>query len=59
MMESDKTDIFASIELTSDGFIITKRGTLRHVTQSARAAAVMMEALAQIEEHLEKESKLS
>jgi hypothetical protein len=33
MMASDKTDNFASIELTSDGFIITKRGTLRHVTQ--------------------------
>lgn len=52
MSKSDATEIFASIELSMTGVVVIRRGGNYNVTQSARAAAILMEAQAQIEEHI-------
>lgn len=52
MSESKETEIYASIELSMTGTVIVKRGGNYKITDSARAAAILMEAQAQIEEHI-------
>jgi len=52
MSKSDATEIFASIELSNAGVVVIRRGVNYSVSQSARAAAILMEAQAQIEEHI-------
>jgi len=52
MNESDELEIFASIELSIAGAVLIRRGGNYSITHSARAAAILMEAQAQIEEHI-------
>ncbi|MFC4700816.1 hypothetical protein ACFO4O_11650 [Glaciecola siphonariae] len=52
MTESDAAEIFSSIELSVAGAVIVRRGGIYKITYSARAAAILIEAQAQIEEHI-------
>ncbi|MFW8589705.1 hypothetical protein ACOI22_02770 [Glaciecola sp. 2405UD65-10] len=59
MSEVERMTIIASIELSETGFTVLKCGEKYQVTQSSRAAAIMMNAIADIDELLETLTKPS